>query len=250
MNCLKDIFTNNKLGPHTEPFIMPALRLSAERLGSPMYVLSTAASFLYADYSRWALRNSGLMLFRALLTRMCRTGTGLGFGGASGSEPGARVSFQKYPGLFELLPTLLSPSDQSSADDGDNAMVTERVFPALELIAEKVPNVTGVDDDVLRGLVREQFKSPVWGIREHAARVYASLLNRSDVLTSIKALLDDNRDQKTQDYLHGEALCIKYSLRRFASSSLSFWNGMFLNLLEFIDLANTTQSTLMRCCLP
>ncbi|PYH62216.1 THADA/TRM732 family protein [Aspergillus niger CBS 101883] len=208
MNCLKDIFTNNKLGPHTEPFIMPALRLSAERLGSPI----------------WALRNSGLMLFRALLTRMCRTGTGLGFGGASGSEPGARVSFQKYPGLFELLPTLLSPSDQSSADDGDNAMVTERVFPALELIAEKVPNVTGVDDDVLRGLVREQFKSPVWGIREHAARVYASLLNRSDVLTSIKALLDDNRDQKTQDYLHGEALCIKYSLRRFASSSLSFWN--------------------------
>ena len=36
MNCLKDIFTNTKLGPHTEPFIMPALRLSAERLGSPM----------------------------------------------------------------------------------------------------------------------------------------------------------------------------------------------------------------------
>ncbi|OJI86066.1 hypothetical protein ASPTUDRAFT_187482 [Aspergillus tubingensis CBS 134.48] len=208
MNCLKDIFTNNKLGPHTEPFIMPALRLSAERLGSPI----------------WALRNSGLMLFRALLTRMCRTGTGLGFGGASGSEPGARVSFQKYPGLFELLPTLLSPSDQSNADDGDNAMVTERVFPALELIAEKVPNVTGVDDDVLRGLVREQFKSPVWGIREHAARVYASLLKRSDVLTSIKALLNDKRDMKTQDYLHGEALCIKYSLRRYASSSLSFWN--------------------------
>lgn len=36
MNCLKDIFTNTKLGPFTEPFIMPALTLSAERLGSPM----------------------------------------------------------------------------------------------------------------------------------------------------------------------------------------------------------------------
>lgn len=39
MNCLKDIFTNTKLGPHTKPFIMPALNLSAERIGSPMYVL-------------------------------------------------------------------------------------------------------------------------------------------------------------------------------------------------------------------
>lgn len=36
MNCLKDIFVNNKLGPHTEAFIMPALTLSAERIGSPM----------------------------------------------------------------------------------------------------------------------------------------------------------------------------------------------------------------------
>lgn len=36
MNCLKDIFTNTKLGPHTVPFIMTALNLSAERLGSPM----------------------------------------------------------------------------------------------------------------------------------------------------------------------------------------------------------------------
>ncbi|OOF99394.1 hypothetical protein ASPCADRAFT_393269 [Aspergillus carbonarius ITEM 5010] len=217
MNCLKDIFTNTKLGPHTEPFIMPALRLSAERLGSPI----------------WALRNSGLMLFRALLTRMCRTGTGLGFGGLSGSEPGARVSFQKYPGLFELLPTLLSPSDTSNnAGESDNARVTERVFPALELIAEKVPNVTGVDDEVLRAHVRQQFKSPVWGIREHAARVYASLLNRSDVLTSIKALLNVQRDTMTQDYLHGEALCIKYSLRRFASSSFSFWNEHIDELLS------------------
>jgi Putative death-receptor fusion protein (DUF2428) len=36
MNCLKDIFTNNKLGPHTEPFIMPALTISAQSLISSM----------------------------------------------------------------------------------------------------------------------------------------------------------------------------------------------------------------------
>lgn len=36
MNCLKDIFTSTKLGQFTDPFIMSALTLSAERLGSPM----------------------------------------------------------------------------------------------------------------------------------------------------------------------------------------------------------------------
>lgn len=209
LNCLKDIFTNTKLGAHTEPFIMPALNLSAEQLGSPI----------------WNLRNSGLMLFRALLTRMCRKGTGLGFGGNSGSEPGGRISFQKYPGLIQLLSDLLSSSDaRNNAELGDHAMVTERVFPALELIAEKIPNVYDTDDEMLLGLVREQLKSPVWGIREHAARVYASLLNRPDILKNIQTLLDTDHDLKSQDFLHGKALSIKYALRRFASASLSFWN--------------------------
>lgn len=43
MNCLKEIFTNTKLGPFTEDFIMPALTLSAERLGSPMSVILVRA---------------------------------------------------------------------------------------------------------------------------------------------------------------------------------------------------------------
>lgn len=36
MNCLREAFTNARLGPHTEGFLMPALNLSAERMGSPM----------------------------------------------------------------------------------------------------------------------------------------------------------------------------------------------------------------------
>ncbi|GMG25342.1 unnamed protein product [Aspergillus oryzae] len=186
LNCLKEIFTNTKVAAHTEPFIMPALNLSAEQLG----------------------------------------GTGLGFGGNSGSEPGGRISFQKYPGLIQLLSDLLSSSNaRNNAEQGDHAMVTERVFPALELIAEKVPNVYDTDDAMLLELVREQLKSPVWGIREHAARVYASLLNRPDILKDIQTLLDTERDLKSQDYLHGKALSIKYALRRFGSASVSFWNG-------------------------
>ncbi|KAJ5669950.1 Armadillo-like helical [Penicillium maclennaniae] len=115
MNCLKEIFTNTKLGPFTESFIMPALTLSAERLGSPI----------------WALRNSGLMLFRALLIRMCRLvpGVGAGFGGISGSEPGSKISFPKYPGLPDLLSKLLA-STKGTVTEGTD-IITERIFPAL-----------------------------------------------------------------------------------------------------------------------
>ncbi|KAL4785390.1 putative death-receptor fusion protein-domain-containing protein [Aspergillus varians] len=207
MNCLREAFTNARLGPHTEDFLMPALNLSAERMGSPI----------------WALRNAGLMLFRALMNRMCRNDF-QGFGGKSGSEPGARILFDKYPGLVPLLSNLLvSPQKANEAEEADSALVTERVFPALELIAEKVPNAADTDDAMLRALIREHLKSPVWGIREHAARVYTSLLNRSNILDDIQALLSA-RDVETQNYLHGESLCVRYSLRRFAYTPSASWN--------------------------
>jgi hypothetical protein len=85
---------------------------------------------------------------------------------------------------------------------------------------------------LLRNLVRGQFKSPVWGIREHSARVYASLLNRADILTEIRALLEFDRGNESQDFLHGKALCAKYALRRFASISLLFWNSMLSAMLH------------------
>ena len=167
---------------------------------------------------------------------MCRliTGSNLGFGGISGSEPGARISFQKYPGLVQLLSSLLTPL---SANQGVKhvAVVTEQVFPALELLGEKVPTHPGEDDFMLRQLVRDQLRSPVWGIREHAARVYASLLNRSDILGEIQALLDIDRDVKAQNYVHGKALCIRYALRRLTTSSLLNLNGMFILYLPISD---------------
>lgn len=214
MNCLKDIFVNNKLGPHTEPFVMSALTLSAERLASPI----------------WALRNSGLMLFRALLTRMCRAmpNTGGGFGGDSGSEPGSQISFQKYPGLLELLSNLLVTSEGATAEGTD--IITERIFPALELIGEKIPTPEDNNDAMLCGLVSEHFKSPVWGIREHAARVYASLLTRANILDGVHNLTNSLSGQVTENFIHGTILCVRFSLRRFAATTDNFWTCELINI--------------------
>ncbi|KAI3140371.1 hypothetical protein CBS147326_2072 [Penicillium roqueforti] len=208
MNCLKDIFTNAKLGSHTEPFIMKALTLSAERLGSPI----------------WALRNSGLMLFRALLTKMCRAipGAGPGFGGNSGSEPGSRITFPKYPGLLELLSGLLTTTQGEAAEGTD--IITERVFPALELVGDKVPSLNDPIDEMLRGLVLEHLSSPVWGVREHAARVYASLLTRQNIPEDLCTLVK-SPSKITENYVHGVALCVRYALRRYSFTTDDFWKS-------------------------
>ncbi|KAJ9220006.1 hypothetical protein DTO169C6_7663 [Paecilomyces variotii] len=223
MNCLKDIFTDTRLGPHTEPFIMSALRISAECISSQI----------------WAIRNCGLMLFRALLIRMCRsvTGVGLGFGGVSGSESGSRIPFQRYPGLINLLSGLLTPEGEGS--DGKATTATERVFPALELIGEKVPSISGDEDRGLRSLVLYHAKSPVWAIREHASRVYASLLKLPEVPSELGILLESN-ESSGQNYIHGKALCIRFALQRLELSLLGHWNDQLEAIMRIISKVFTT----------
>lgn len=45
MNCLKDIFVSNRMGPQSESFIERALNLSADRMGSPLYVTWSPETF-------------------------------------------------------------------------------------------------------------------------------------------------------------------------------------------------------------
>ena len=164
------------------------------------------------------------MLFRALLIRMCRLvpGVGAGFGGISGSEPGSKISFPKYPGLLDLLSKLLASTEGTITEGTD--IITERIFPALELIGEKIPTFPDNYDTLLCDLVREHLKSPVWGIREHAARVYASLLDRTNILEDVRRLVDQLPGNATENLVHGTSLCARYALRRFAATTDVFWN--------------------------
>ncbi|PCH00030.1 Armadillo-like helical [Penicillium occitanis (nom. inval.)] len=167
MNCLKDILATSKLTSSTENYIMPILRLGADSLRSPI----------------WAIRNCGLMLFHASMNKMCarHPGVPFGFSGASGVEPNMSLAFPKYEGLTQLLAQLLASADEAR-DDGKKpeqgvlaSNETEKVFPALGIIAEKVPSTSNDDDDLLRGLVIHHIKSTIWAVH-----------NIDDVLATVR----------------------------------------------------------------
>lgn len=164
---------------------------------------------------RWSIRNCGLMLFRALMTRMCRTG-GLKRGGlstTSGAQLGCKIVFENYMQLVPLLSPLLQNPKPATQDGSAKANITtERVFPALELISEKVPARYADTDLQLRQMIRPHFGNPVWGIRDQAARVYAALIPQFGITNAVWSLM---REQPTgQNELHGIALCIRYTLAR------------------------------------
>ena len=100
---------------------------------------------------------------------------------------------------------------------------TEKVFPALAIIAEKVPSTSDNDDDLLRGLVIRHIKSTIWAVREQAARVYASLLRYGEMLSSINVLMDGDLAKLSQINLHGKMLCVRYTLLRAWHST--HWRG-------------------------
>ena len=176
------------------------------------------------------------MLFRALMTRMNRrtSGTRVSASESSSKTTGhANISFEKYPALLPLLSRLLQtpapkavtePSSVNSSS-WDLAMSTEHVFPALELIGNKNASSASNDDPELRRLVFGHTGSPVWGIRDHAARVYASLVSRSDVLSATRELADEGHLALSENQAHGRVLCVRYLLQELWSSPPGYWRG-------------------------
>lgn len=167
------------------------------------------------------------------MNRMCKRTNGMGFGfsGVSGTESNMTISFQKHEGLTQLMAQLLTAADEArstynkrQSEKGSlTSDETEKVFPALEIIAEKIPSTDDDDDALLRDLVMRHVKSTIWAVRDQSARVYASLLRTNDILSSINTILDSNVAALSQIYIQGRLLCIRYALLRLWHSD--YWRG-------------------------
>ncbi|SMY23097.1 unnamed protein product [Zymoseptoria tritici ST99CH_1A5] len=194
MNCLKDILKTTRLGERTQQYIPTALQLAADSLRSEV----------------WAVRNCGLMLFRAVIDRL------LGTNEAHLEDDVVvhkRISAEQHPALLDVLLGLL-PKQVSTSE----ALSTryEGVFPALQLLQyTQIPESRLTET---RDAVADLTASPSWHVRDKAARTLAALMESDHIQEQLGILLR-NDITTSHNRSHGALLTVKYMMTRLTSVS-------------------------------
>ncbi|KAK3638572.1 hypothetical protein LTR22_017756 [Elasticomyces elasticus] len=188
MNCLKDVLKNSRLAEASEKYVPVALKLAADALQS----------------SAWAIRNCGLMLFRAVIDRL------LGTSDAHIDDHGQvqkQLSVDQHPQLLGVVLGLLrAPFDASKVTTARS----EGVFPALQLLQRlEVPETQAA---AARQAIYTLMGSSQWHVREKAARTYAALVARREAYQEFERLLDTTI--KSQSALHGALLSARHIMKK------------------------------------
>jgi hypothetical protein len=190
LNCLRSIFINTVLGQYTEPYIARSLVLAGKCLTSDI----------------WAIRNCGLMLFRALIDRLLGSADSQNWSDDTITPSTARISYDDFPELLDIVLNLLRPgADQLSMATS----ALESVFPALKLIQRIPPPSTRRDE--VRELILRLCGSSHWHVRDMAARTYATLAPPADSMGLAMALLPNLK--LSQNLVHGRLLCILWLVK-------------------------------------
>jgi Putative death-receptor fusion protein (DUF2428) len=230
LNCLRLIFTTATLGDRSESFVTAAFGLAGECLSS----------------TTWAIRNCGLMLFRALFERL------LGSSEQNDLPKGvesvmSRMSWAAIPGLenamFELLDKPLTYIDAPAAS-------LESVFPALNML-QKIPppnDKRGKTLDMITRLLQSSHSH----IRNMAARTYSALIQKENLMTIVIELLEGCKGLEDQNKVHGHLTCVQYLCNRLfdiqsKSPSGNFWEVERLQrkLMAYSDIYKSLIRTLL-----
>lgn len=207
-NCLKDIFKSSFLttnGNKSDKYLPRCLELAAAGLRSEV----------------WAIRNCGLILLRSLIDCFLGTNYSKAMIEAGWDGKANRISYHRYQTLPVVLLNLLkSGHGHMMAPKATELIGAESVFPALDIIRRGGP------PDALRSElethITEYLASPVWLVREMAARTLCSCLLHDGWLEVVKNLLHsatamaDNESSAALNRVHGVLLTIRFVLERHA----------------------------------
>jgi hypothetical protein len=195
LNTLKAIFSNSILGDASEQCVPDCLVLASKCLVSDM----------------WAIRNCGLMLFRALVDRL------LGSLESHNSvdtkhKTRLRFSWDEHPVLEGTIHRLIDAGmDESVAPLRD----LESVFPALKMI-QSIPPAEASRDYFCRAMLKLSQSSHLH-IRDVAAGTYCNLTKGEDFFTVLRGLLHGNN--VPEDEAYGRLHCVSYLVRSHLSGS-------------------------------
>ena len=209
LNCLREIFTNSRFQKATEPCIMEMMDLAAKCLACTV----------------WAIRNCGLVLLRACLSKVqAGSNTLLAIDHQTSHIGSSVISADRSSGALEIAIKLLD-ADRAFAKTSETLLSTpagygepgrlsgvtsERVFAALNLL-ERVQRTPNIQAEIRR-LVFPCLGSTVWMIREQAARIYASTetMKATDLVGTFDFLIMQEARSLQPNELHGRLLCISY----------------------------------------
>ncbi|KAK4561839.1 hypothetical protein LTR86_004519 [Recurvomyces mirabilis] len=195
LNCLKDVLKNGRLGEVSEQYVPRALVMAADALRSEV----------------WAVRNCGLMLFRAVIDRLLGTSRAYL---EDDQTMHKRLSAEQHPQLLGIVLDLLALPGQDPDQSSATTAKHEGVFPALQLLQRL--NVPSSQLPIVQKAVYALMGSHVWHIRDKAARTYASLVPISDIPELVQRTLAPSL---LHNATHGSLLCAKYLVRRSAKAT-------------------------------
>lgn len=189
MNCIKDILKNTRLAERSEAYVPTALRLAADSLRS----------------DAWAIRNCGLMLFRAVIDRLLGTNDAYLDDGLAVKK---RVDFEQHPELLTLVLSLLTGTGTPNRATTETR--NEGVFPALQLLQRA--RIPPAYQEQVETAVFALTASPSWHVRDKAARTYISYVPVDESAATLEQLLAPSNT--LSNAMHGTTLCSKYLLQR------------------------------------
>ncbi|KOS18604.1 tRNA (cytidine(32)-2'-O)-methyltransferase non-catalytic subunit TRM732 [Escovopsis weberi] len=206
-NCLKDIFKNSLLssmGNKSESYLPQCLELAASGLRSEV----------------WAIRNCGLIFLRSLIDTLFGSQESKSMIEAGWDGKANRIPYHRYPNLPLVLANLLKSGHLMAASTAATS-AAESVFPALDIIRRAGP--PDLLRDEIQVHVAAYLSSPVWHVREIAARTLCSCLLHERWLAVIKKLLGEaisDESPNGKNYMHGVLLSLKFVFERFRDVSL------------------------------
>ncbi len=199
LNCLQNIFTNFRFKGRTVSWLIKVLDIAASSLSSDV----------------WAIRNCGLMLFRACASRF-----GTAAEVSSFESSGFAVQNQSEA-VLGIAVRLLRSGQQIDLDSA------ELVFAGLDLMGRIIVPRTVRSEFTEQVLI--QLGSPIWMIREHAARLYASQMPEIDALGAAIHLIS-SIVLSDQNKSHGILLSSRELLGKHFNASLPLSDAELLSL--------------------
>lgn len=202
-NCLKEIYKNALLasaGNKSEKYLPACLELAANGLRSEV----------------WAIRNCGLIFLRSLIDSLFGNQESKAMIEAGWDGKANRIPYHRYPTLPTVLVNLLKSGHRIMAPmSSKSSAAAEAVFPALDIIRRAGPPDLYRDD--LQELISLYLASPVWHVREIAARTLCSCLLHEKWLDTISELIHNSVSGAVtakQNQCHGVLLTLKFVIER------------------------------------